>query len=166
MRLDACRPSPGTLIPRTVRSIRTPLRWAEWDRHLESHLDQKFREFIVKGIREGFRIGFDYLRKCRASRRNMPSAEERAEVVCEYLLTEVSAGRILGPLDPAKYPQVHTSRFGVIPKSTPGKWRLIVDMFSLDGVSVNDGIKESLYSLSSVTIMNAVKIIDGKSGHK
>ena len=109
MRLDACRPSPGTLIPGTLQSIQTPLRWAEWDRHLESHPDQKFREFIVKGIREGFRIGFDYSRECRASRRNMPSAEERAEVVCEYLLTEVSAGRILGPLDPAKYPQVHTS---------------------------------------------------------
>ena len=109
MRLDACRPSPGTLIPGTLRSIWTPLRWAEWDQHLESHPDQKIQGVYRQGLKRRFRIGFDYSLKCRASRRNMPSAEERAEVVREYLLTEVSAGRILGPLDPAKYPQVHTS---------------------------------------------------------
>ena len=88
----------------------------------------------------------------------MLSAEERAEVVREYLLTKVSAGHILGPLDPAEYPQVHTSQFGVIPKSNPGKWRLIVDMYSPDRVSVNDGIKESLCSLSYVTIMDAARV--------
>ena len=87
----------------------------------------------------------------------MPSAEEKAEVVHDYLQTEVSAGHVLGLLDPADYPQVHTSRFGVIPKSTPGKWRLIVDMSSPDGLSVNDGIKESLCSLSYVTITDAAK---------
>ena len=51
----------------------------------------------------------------------MPSAEERAEVFCKYLLTDAAKG-VLGPLDPAEYPQIHTSRFDVIPKSTPGKW--------------------------------------------
>ena len=61
-----------------------------------------------------------------------------------YLLTKVSAGCILGQLDPAEYPQFHTSRFGIIPKSTPGKWILILDMSSPDKVSVNDGIKKSL----------------------
>ena len=75
MRMDACRPSLGTLTPVTFRAIRIPLHWAEWDWQLESHPDQKFRGLIVKGIREGFRIGFDYLQKCQASRRNMPSAE-------------------------------------------------------------------------------------------
>ena len=52
----------------------------------------------------------------------MPSAEERAEVFCKYLLTDIAAKGVLGPLDPAEYPQIHTSRFDVIPKSTPGKW--------------------------------------------
>ena len=71
---------------------------------------------------------------------------------------EVTESRILGPFNPAEYPQIHTSRFGVIPKSTPGKWRLIVDMSSPEGNSVNDGIHESLCSLSYVTV------IDGSSG--
>ena len=121
VKLDACLPHLGTSIPEELRMVRTPLRWTEWDCQLRDHPDQKFREFIVNGIREGFRVGFDYSRRCKASRKNMPSAEERAEVVCEYLQTEVAAGRVLGPFDPADYPQIHTSRFGVIPKSTPGK---------------------------------------------
>ena len=87
----------------------------------------------------------------------MPFAEEKVEVVYDYLRTEVSAGRVLGLLDPADYPQVHANRFWVIPKSTPGKWRLIVDTSSPGGFSVNDGIKESLCSLSYVTIKDAAK---------
>ena len=46
----------------------------------------------------------------------------------KYLLTDVAAKGVLGPLDPAEYPQIHTSRFDVILKSTSGKWWLIVDM--------------------------------------
>ena len=55
---------------------------------------------------------------------------EKSQIVQEYLQKEVTKGRILGPFDPAEYPQIHTSCFGVIPKSTPGKWRLIVDIIT------------------------------------
>ena len=82
----------------------------------------------------------------------MLSALERPEVVREYLATECSEGRVLGPLEPAKFPQIHTSHFGVIPKELTGRWRLIVDMSSPEGGSVNDGIPEELCSLSYVGI--------------
>ena len=61
---------------------------------------------------------------------------------------ECSEGRVLGPLDPAKFPQIHTSHFGVIPKGSTGRWQLIVDMSSPEGGSVNDGIPEEFCSLS------------------
>ena len=51
-------------------------------------------------------------------------AEEKPQFVQDYLQKEVTEGRILGPFDPAYYPQIRTNHFGVIPKSTPGKWRL------------------------------------------
>ena len=74
----------------------------------------------------------------------MKSTLEDLHVISEYLRTECEAGRVIGPLYSSSYPQVHihTSRFGVIPKSRPVKWRLIVDMSSQEGGSVNDGIKE------------------------
>ena len=82
----------------------------------------------------------------------MASARSKPEVIREYLATECSNGRVLGPLNPAHFPQVHTSRFGVIPKGQTGKWRLIVDMSSTEGYSTNDGIPESLCSLSYVGV--------------
>ena len=63
----------------------------------------------------------------------MPSALEQPQVVRDYLAKECSEGRVLGPLPPATLPQVHTSRFGVIPKGTTGSWRLILDMSSPEG---------------------------------
>ena len=57
------------------------------------------------------------------------------------------------------FPQVHTSRFGIIPKSTPGKWRLIVDLSSPEGRSVNDGVAQDRCSLSYVGVDDAAREI-------
>ena len=48
---------------------------------------------------------------------NMLSAVQNPMPVEQYLLSEVSAGRISGPFLLAEVPLVHVSRFGVIPKS-------------------------------------------------
>ena len=57
------------------------------------------------------------------------------------------------------FPQVHTSRFGVIPKGPPeaNKWRLIVDLSSPEGASINDGIGSHLTSLSYVGVKDAAE---------
>ena len=55
----------------------------------------------------------------------MPSAQEQAAVVKEYLGKECAEGRMVGQLDLNEWPGIHVNPFGVIPKSTPGKWRLI-----------------------------------------
>ena len=52
---------------------------------------------------------------------------------------------------------LQTSRFGVIPKNTPGKWRLIVNLSAPEGASVNDGINERVSSLSYVTVDDAAR---------
>lgn len=54
---------------------------------------------------------------------------------------------------PWDFPQVHISRFGVIPKGSTGKWCLILDMSSPEGKSVNDEIQEFLCSLSYVGVV-------------
>ena len=47
---------------------------------------------------------------------------------------------------------VQVSPFGVIPKSEPGRWRLILDLSSPSPCSVNDGIAKELCSLSYLSI--------------
>ena len=54
---------------------------------------------------------------------------------------------------------IHTSRLGADPKSTPGKYRLIVDFLYCEGQSVNDGIDEGLCSLSYVSVEEAAQMV-------
>ncbi len=80
-------------------------------------------------------------------------------MVREYLSQECALGRLIGPFDPNFLPRVHTSPIGVIPKDTPGKWRLIVDLSSPEPLSVNDGISKSLCSLAYVSVKDAARTI-------
>lgn len=111
----------------------------------------------MSGIRDGFRLGYDYSKGCTRATRNMSSAGLHAQVIRQYLAEECAEGRVLGPFDPSYLPGVQVSKFGVIPKSTAGKWRLIVDLSAPDGASVNDGISEELCSLSYVTVDDAAR---------
>ena len=81
--------------------ITTPLEWSEWEEALKSHPDQQYRAYIVTGLREGFRVGFDYAHhSCQSTTRDMHSAREHAQVIQVYLAVECSAGRVVGPLCP------------------------------------------------------------------
>ena len=157
LHLEACRPKGDTTLPPELNRINSPLPWREWDVRLSSYPDQRLRTYIVEGIRYGFRVGYNYDEVCRSSKGNMKSALEKPQVIRDYLKAEIKEGRIIGPLDPKEHPYIHTSRLGVIPKSTPGKWRLIVDMSSPEGGSVNDGIRDTWCSLSYTTVTDAAQ---------
>ena len=49
------------------------------------------------------------------------------------------------------------SQFGVFPESIPGKWRLIVDLFSPEGKSVTDRVSIPRCSLAYVCVEGAVQ---------
>ena len=133
--------------------ITTTLKPDVWERALAAHPDREFAQYVCTGIRHGFRIGFDYHRaRLIPVHRNMKSAMEHGEVVERYLGEEREAQRVLGPFKRSLFPEVHVSPFGVIPKADPGKWRLILDLSSPRGNSVNDGIAKELCSLSYVTV--------------
>ena len=68
----------------------------------------------------------------------MSSAAEQAEVVDIYLREELAANRVVRIQD-ADTGLIYCSPFGVIPKrNRPNKWRLIVDLSSPEGHSVNE----------------------------
>ena len=160
--LDACRPQTPSLLPAGMQQINTPLDWRAWDSCLASHPDQAFRQYIVHGIRYGFRIGFNYSHTCTSAMRNLASAREQPQVIRDYLATECASGRVIGPLTPQDFAQLHVSSFGVIPKKTPGKWRLIVDLSAPEGTSVNDGVDDKYCSLHYVSVDDAAEAIVAK----
>ena len=92
----------------------------------------------------------------------MLSTRSHPEVVSDYIAAELALGRIaeLGPLETAKDLGIHTSPFGVIPKKhKPDKWRLILDLSSPVGFSVNDGISNESSSLNYTSTDDVVEAI-------
>ena len=92
--LDSMRPQSG-LVPEELCRIVTPLHWQVWDRKLSQHSDQRFRSYIIEGIRYGFRVGFDYTRLLKSA---TSSSRHHPQLISEYLPEECAEGRIMGPL--------------------------------------------------------------------
>ena len=159
--LEMCIPAQRQEVNRCLTSIRTPLQIGQWERALVNHPDQEFVSFLLRGMRGGFRIGYNRRgHSCKPVSRNMQSARLNPQVVEEYLAKEASEGRVIGPLDPTNYPQVQVSPFGVIPKPhQPGKWRLIVDLSSPEGQSVNDGIAKDLCSVAYISVDDIAAVV-------
>lgn len=160
--LDRCIPAQSVEVPPCLRTIKTSLRREAWSAELRSHPDPDYVSYIMHGLEHGFRIGYNYdSNVCASAKRNMQSAVEHPEPIEKYIDGEVRAGRILGPLPPGlEAVGIHVSRFGVIPKPhQPGKWRLITDLSSPPGSSVNDGVDPGLCSLSYASTDDAVCIV-------
>ena len=74
-----------------------------------------------------------------------------------YISDEISAGKIQEASNSQK---VHTSPIGIIPKrNRPGKFRLIVDLSSPSGNSVNDGIDPELCSLKYASVSQTAEMV-------
>lgn len=126
----------------------------EWEVRLRHHPDERYREYLVRGIIGGFRIG------CRSAKTNMQSAAKNAQMIDDYLRNEVALGRVLGPLDPLMCQSLHINRFGVILKGhQEGDWHLTVDLSFPSKQSVNDGIEPELCSLKYTSVDEVVRVV-------
>ena len=99
-----------------ARLVITPLKAPAWSIYLQTHRDQELVQFFLKGITQGFRIGFNYhSQQLKPSKKNLEGALSHPDVVQDYLRTEINMGLLIGPLDNAYKLVTHISRFGVIP---------------------------------------------------
>ena len=127
---------------------------------LRHHPNPQHVAFVLEGLRFGFKLGFSPSQSLKPAKRNKPSAYEHPSVIDEYLATEVSLGRVAGPFASPPVPLLHVSSFGVIPKKgQPGKWRLIVDLSSPGGASVNDGINPDEFTLHNTTVDQVIRMV-------
>ena len=70
-----------------------------WQEALVLHLDNLSVQYVLTGIAQGFRIGYNRTYSYRQSHGNMQSAIINSKPVEDYLQTEILAGRIVGHLD-------------------------------------------------------------------
>ena len=151
----ASRQGPQCFIPQT------PLVWHAWQQALESHPDKEFVAYILTGIRYGVHIGADRSKVIRSSKEgNLTSVRQYPPLVDEHVAAERAAGRLLGPLPSMLAGACQISPIGLIPKPhQQGKWRLIVDLSSPHGASVNDAISVDHCHMHYASVLNAAAIV-------
>ena len=91
--------------------------------------------------------------------RNLKSAYENPELVQEYLDNEIRLGRIKGPYIEKPFPIFRCNPIGLVPKKTPGKFRMITNLSAPVGASLNDFIDKAQFPLSYVTVDKAIDSI-------
>ena len=146
--------------PLHLPAMVSPIRVDRLELELCGHPDQAKVAYVISGLRNGFHLGFHSSSiSLKSATSNMPSALLQPSIIDSYLQNELHKGRIAGPFPIPPFPKLHNSRFGVIPKKhQPGKWRLILDLSSPVGASVNDGIPKDVFS---VQYMSMDDVIDG-----
>ena len=85
-------PARGPLGVLAVGLVATPLQASVWEDLLQDHPDKAFTQYICKGMREGFRIGFQRGNLLSSATTNMPSAAAHPEVVSQYIGNELVLG--------------------------------------------------------------------------
>ena len=115
-------------------------------------------QYILSGIANGFRIGFDY--HCPLQQPHYTMLTHNSSIIAKYLQREVALGRMKYLPTTGGHRGVHLSPIGAIPKKhRPGKWRLIVDLSSPSNASVNDGISSEWSSLRYPTVDHLSSLI-------
>ena len=135
-----------------------PLSVSQWSQDLCHHPDKAFSSYILQGIESGFGIGFDRSQALHSAPFNLPS--QNSSVISDYLKREISLNRMWKYPRHVSPPGIHFSPIGVIPKKNrPGKWRLIVDLSSPRGFSINDGISSDLSTLSYTSVDHLASLV-------
>lgn len=123
---------------------------------------QGYVSTVYKNLIDGFKFGFDLGvigSKGKSIAKNHRSALDNPEVVLYKLAKESLKKRIAGPF---KFPPFHNlvcSPLGIVPKSEPGKYRLIHDLSFPKHNSVNSRIPPENSMVKYDGLDNVVKLV-------
>ena len=107
-----------------------------------------------------FRLGYSGPR-VSTSARNSAFARKHPNILQSKIDREVSLGRIAGPFLSQPLPHFRCSPMGLVPKQTPGEFRLIHNLSSPIGKSVNDFIDPAGTTVSYTSFDEAITMIAG-----
>ena len=157
----AAQHGPTGSLPTPIQALRADA----WQQALLTHPDWEWASHHVTGIQHRFRIGLLAHPNCQSIVGNSPSAAAHCEVVSSFLASQVKAGYMIGPLPAHACSNVVTSRMAVVPKSTPGKFRVIVDLSAPAHNSVNDNIHRDRIHVAYSSINDAALLMHHLGKH-
>ena len=138
-------------------SVQSPINIKVLQSLLINHSDKSLVNFILEGFRFGFSIGFAGNISSDPVR-NLLSARNNPEAVSKAIEKELIRGHTSGlflypPLAP-----LHCSPLGAVPKKD-GSHRIILNLSSPKGSSVNEGIPKEEYSVKFSSFDDAVDMV-------
>ena len=133
----------------------TPLHIDIWIKFLmDSAIDDG--SWVVESLKHGFLLGISSASSISA-KRNCPSAYEHPEIINNNLQEELQAGSMTGTFPAPPIQNLQINHFGVIPKSTPGKFRLITDLSFPKKGTFNNLISDNEETISCAGIPEAIQ---------
>jgi len=118
--------------------ITTPIKVDAFEKHLKDHPNQPFVKSVVRSLKNGFwpfantsdptfPTTYDGSRQRQSTTRK---DSDKAKFIRQQRDEEVELGRWSEPFGKKLLPGMHSSPIGAVPKSTPGKYRIIIDQSS------------------------------------
>ena len=123
--------------------------------HLLKNCSSSDKLWFLQGLSYGFDIECNP-KLLTSAKGNCPSAYKHADVIDNYVKEEIRLGSIAGSFKEHPFRNIHINHFGVIPKSTPGKWHLITDLSYPLGANVNDAIPSDVTHIYCKGIQTAI----------
>ena len=113
---------------------------------------------LYDGFKNGFRIPYDGPRQDRHSK-NHGSALKDPELISKKLNEEATLGRVAGPFSESPIKNLVISPIGLVPKSTPGQFRLIFDLSYPRGASINSNISKEFSTVCYTHFDEVTKMV-------
>jgi hypothetical protein len=117
--------------------------------------DYPLAQYLILGFTHGFKLGYTGQHKASTSP-NLKSCDEDPDIVQSKLQAELNSGRVKGPFTSPPFENFRVSPIGLVPKKTPGQFRLIHHLSYPRGNSVNDFIDPNLSSVNYSSFDDAV----------
>ena len=114
---------------------------------------------LTKGFENGFDMGFRGVPNNDEKVRNHRSALENPNIVDVNLQKEIIAGRISGPFSSPPFKNFQISPIGLVPKSEPNSFRMIIDLSHPSTDSINDNIHDVFAEVNYSSLSDAIKLV-------
>lgn len=121
-------------------------------------------EFLYDGFKNGFPLQYSGPRVARDSN-NLRSTLLNPEIINSQINKEIIAGRVAGPFNERPLPNLIVSPIGLVPKKTPGEFRMIHHLSYPPGESINDYIDPALCTVQYTSFDQAIKMIQDLGQH-
>ena len=143
-------------------SIRSPVDFSLLSFLLASCPDRPMADYVLDGFSQGFRLGF-VGSVTRGRKKPLRSSTDIGPQISTSILKELNRGHTAGPFLSPPFKVFHLSPLGGVPKKD-GTTRIILDLSSPVGSSVNNGISREAFSVNYAKFDEAVDKVRGSTG--